>query len=58
MSNCHDRGIRKLWVSQKKLVIVPHGGHFKRTKNDLNENENEEMEKVAYASVVGSLIMQ
>lgn len=29
MFNCHDRGIRKLWVSQKRLVIVPHGGHFK-----------------------------
>lgn len=39
-----------------KPASVLLGGHFKLTKNDLSEDEKEEMEKVSYDSVVGSLI--
>lgn len=70
MSYC-DTGDMKLWVSQEKYiekvlkqfymkdakpVSGPLGGHFKLTKNDLSDNEIEEMKIVSYTSVVGSLM--
>lgn len=43
-------------MKDAKLVGVPLGSHFNLWKMDLSENEVKELEKILYASWMGSLV--
>jgi len=53
-----EKVLERFNMKNSKLVSIPLAGHFKlRSKQVLtSENEKEEMQKIPYSSVIGSLM--